>query len=461
MADNGGFGVFSLAGADASVNNPGVDSQGRALRQRRHHIKSRSGCVNCKSRKIKCDEQRPTCRNCSTKRLECDFDQSSGGRQLAPLPHHQRHRSSGSGATRKTLISPGTLEETPGPREIAPPAADLESLRLMYHFEHFTSGTLLFGPVLWRDQVMPLALEHEHLMHAILTLSASHLSYLQPRTMQHSRSAAVHLDRALSGFRLTLCGNNLARQHSDVTIACGFLLLHYAWSVPFFNVPNDSSPSIESDGLLWFASGLKSVILAVYEREPKDGVFHPYMKADHVRKFYSWSQKMDCVYSFEQNFLRQSPTRHPKPPECGYLQGCRFPNAGERLVPIFRTVDAVTRGKDVSNIMPSVLGYTLMWPSKAMLSFQDEVRNKDPAAMIIMLSFYASTLLLLSARAWWAHQRSKVMCESILAHLSQEQAGNWGQNVSKITEYFGFNRNHEGNWVVGSQSDQGSTALAF
>ncbi|KAI3324043.1 hypothetical protein HD806DRAFT_59082 [Xylariaceae sp. AK1471] len=54
MANSGGFGAFSLLPAiDGSVVNPGVDNQGRAVRQRRHHTKSRQGCTNCKSRKIK------------------------------------------------------------------------------------------------------------------------------------------------------------------------------------------------------------------------------------------------------------------------------------------------------------------------------------------------------------------------------------------------------------------------
>lgn len=35
---------------------------------------------------------------------------------------------------------------------------ELMSLRLMHHFEHFTSDTLLFGKPFWRDQILPLAL---------------------------------------------------------------------------------------------------------------------------------------------------------------------------------------------------------------------------------------------------------------------------------------------------------------
>ncbi|RYP15631.1 hypothetical protein DL765_005582 [Monosporascus sp. GIB2] len=291
---------------------------------------------------------------------------------------------------------------------------------------------------------------HEYLMHAVLTISASHLYYLQPQISRYAKATSMHLDRALSGFRSSLGGTNLPQQEVDVIIACGFILLHYAWSIPYFNVPNNASPSIESDGLMRFAAGVKAVILAVYEKEPRSGIFHAYLRADRVRQFYAWSAQECCSYDFERHFLRQTFTEASREvPEGDCLQReCGNANAAERLMPIFRAVDAITRGQDISNIIQAIVAYSLMWPSKAMQAFQDEVKDKYPGAMITMLSFYASSLLILSGRAWWAHHRSKAMCESLLAHLTQEKPGGWEQNVSKIIEYFGFNRNSDGNWEV-------------
>ncbi|KAI0377164.1 hypothetical protein F5Y04DRAFT_189623 [Hypomontagnella monticulosa] len=459
MSSSTGFGVFSLS-ADAPANDPGVDNHGRAIRRRRYHAKSRDGCLNCKSRKIKCDERRPTCRKCSTRGLRCDFDQSTGERELAVCRdgHNQASLLSNSGTggnvgTRRRIsgdASGGRLSPSIG--ELGVPALDLESLRLMHHFEHFTSGTLLFDEQLWRDQILPLALQNEYLMRAVLTVSASHLHYLQPHISRHSRVAAMHLDRSLSGFRESLNKLGLPQQNPDVIIACGFILLHYAWSIPFFNVPNDRSPDIESDGLLWFAGGVKTIILSVYKKdegEPVDGIFQSHITKNHSKRFYDWSDQADCSYDFEQNFLRQScPAREPVPDGC--LLGRGTVNAAERLVPIFRTVDALTRGQDISDIMSSVLAYTLMWPSKAMPNFLDSVRDGDIDAMVTMLSFYASSWKIMSERAWWAHHRPKVMCQAILEHLSRERPSEWDQNISKITEYFGFNKNCDGNWEIGN-----------
>lgn len=288
-------------------------------------------------------------------------------------------------------------------------------------------------------------------MHAVLTVSASHLHYLQPHTSRYSQVAAIHLDRSLSGFRESLNHIDLPHQNPDIIMACGFLLLHYAWSVPFFNVPNDRSPDIESDGLLWFAGGVKAVILAVYMKDgkPVDGIFQRHITTNHSRRFYEWSDQADCSYDFEQNFFHRSPPSRESSPD-GYLQDYATINAEERLVPIFHTADAVTRGQDISDLMPSVLAYTLMWPSKAMANFEHNVRDGNIDAMVTMLSFYASSWLVVSERAWWAYYRPKIMCKAILEHLSRERPSQWDHNIAKITEYFGFNRNCDGSWEIGS-----------
>lgn len=44
---------------------------------RRSHRKSRLGCLNCKRRRIKCDESRPQCTNCVRHSIACDYLQAS------------------------------------------------------------------------------------------------------------------------------------------------------------------------------------------------------------------------------------------------------------------------------------------------------------------------------------------------------------------------------------------------
>ncbi|KAL2813403.1 hypothetical protein BJX63DRAFT_443070 [Aspergillus granulosus] len=45
----------------------------QTTQSRKSHRKSRLGCGNCKRRKIKCDETRPTCGNCVRRTIPCDY----------------------------------------------------------------------------------------------------------------------------------------------------------------------------------------------------------------------------------------------------------------------------------------------------------------------------------------------------------------------------------------------------
>lgn len=45
----------------------------RPYHAKRPHKKSRNGCTNCKTRKVKCDEARPTCRSCRLRKQTCVY----------------------------------------------------------------------------------------------------------------------------------------------------------------------------------------------------------------------------------------------------------------------------------------------------------------------------------------------------------------------------------------------------
>ncbi|KAI1029242.1 hypothetical protein LB505_006265 [Fusarium chuoi] len=43
------------------------------VRQRRAHTRSRTGCSECRSRRVRCGEQRPTCENCVNSKRRCEY----------------------------------------------------------------------------------------------------------------------------------------------------------------------------------------------------------------------------------------------------------------------------------------------------------------------------------------------------------------------------------------------------
>ncbi|KAI1140821.1 hypothetical protein F5Y05DRAFT_288050 [Hypoxylon sp. FL0543] len=442
MSDGGVFGVLLLPNAGSSASDQPlatVDDQGRNVRQRRHHAKSRAGCVACKQRRVKCDEVRPTCGRCSSRNVQCRFGAVPDRRQqhyVAPQGSRQdqarprkRDADVGSVVRRKSY----SIAQNPGLGDI-----DMTALRLMHHYEHSTAATLLLGNSIWRDQILPLALQHEHLMSAVLLISATHLHYLQPAVAANARAAAHYLDLTLADFRASLEGP-LREQDPDVMISCAFILLHYTWATPFFAL-DEVEPNPGSDKLISFASGLKSVIQRANDIEGRPPIiFGPILEPETIRRFKDWVATVEYSYDFQEKFMLRSKAPvldGEEEEEC--WKGCGSVHAADRLVPIFQTIDVVARGEDVSWLKSDIQAYSLMWPAKSNKKFEDEVGANRADSLVVMLAFYACMAWLFADDVWWAERRSKVMLKAILAHLEKRAESEWKQCARRICEYFGF-----------------------
>ncbi|CAH0052333.1 unnamed protein product [Clonostachys solani] len=75
-------------------------------------------CINCRSRKKKCDKTLPSCGYCVRKRLQCAYSRHTAGRQDAPLSRTERN---GGIVPHQTGLSPfwGTVLSGPGNLEIS------------------------------------------------------------------------------------------------------------------------------------------------------------------------------------------------------------------------------------------------------------------------------------------------------------------------------------------------------
>ncbi|KAG8628707.1 hypothetical protein KVT40_002572 [Elsinoe batatas] len=206
----------------APTTEPETDNPSRPSKKRRFHNKSRSGCSNCKKRKVKCDETLPTCGNCRRFELGCRHarkaptehpDPTSTGTQAAvqsiqsspvssldPSPSitpRPRRR----GRPRKRLPS------TPPPAPLPAPSSALTSadtfsltdLHLLSHYHLSTAATLIPGsssppsPSSWPLQALHLSFPPsacDWLIHFPLSLSAFHLARLQTSPPLSSSSSS-------------------------------------------------------------------------------------------------------------------------------------------------------------------------------------------------------------------------------------------------------------------------------
>ncbi|KAJ6104102.1 hypothetical protein N7523_010422 [Penicillium sp. IBT 18751x] len=186
--------------------------------------KSRTGCRECKIRKVKCDEQRPICGSCSRLNKNCSF--------LITTPYLW-----GSGRDRQPQS--GTANSARKPRLDAreglskhvkdDPSFTLNDMRLLHHFISYTSATLSDRPEAqktWATTVVQIAFVHQFLLQGVLALAALHMASLNTSEKESlSILAASKQDAALQEFRPQL--EDITPQNCDAILAFSFLAEYY------------------------------------------------------------------------------------------------------------------------------------------------------------------------------------------------------------------------------------------
>ncbi|KAJ5499294.1 hypothetical protein N7453_008345 [Penicillium expansum] len=153
---------------------------------RRSHRKSRSGCLQCKKRKVKCDESQPNCRNCEKHGVVCSFATPSTSTVLStPQTDFAESPVSLSGPesigsrtvrapAQKSPALPSLSSLGPFPTTLA--VFDLE---LLHHWTTSTCYTLSRSPAvqsIWCHEAPRIGFSTPPVLHTLLAFSALHLA---------------------------------------------------------------------------------------------------------------------------------------------------------------------------------------------------------------------------------------------------------------------------------------------
>ncbi|KHJ33988.1 putative c6 zinc finger domain containing protein [Erysiphe necator] len=201
---------------------------------RRSHTKSRKGCDTCKRRHIRCDENFPQCRNCTKHNCRCPYMDVTGilppnlERSISPeradlkwtpkieeeIVHWQR-----------TGIFPfPDLLDFP---ETFPQHFSFEDLRLFYHIASISIELGQYNAnkfTLWTRQIplfLKIGINHGFVMHALLAIAATHLSWLTKCSLAASM-AYEHRGIAMTGLHEAI--GSFSRNNSDAILAASILL---------------------------------------------------------------------------------------------------------------------------------------------------------------------------------------------------------------------------------------------
>ncbi|KAL0941724.1 C6 zinc finger domain-containing protein [Colletotrichum truncatum] len=190
------------------------------------HKKSRNGCLRCKARRVKCDENRP-CHRCVAHGTHCSLLDPLPSATAPPTPPAS-YRSVGqhvpiqaslvmrepppppmTAAASDTSFTPTAVSTSPysgDPELDSRPAADaaadpldlsedwLQSLRLMHHYSTVTSNTLKDSCTeeLWKTAIPEMACSHKFLMHGLLAVAALHYAHVHPEERRKWDIISVH-----------------------------------------------------------------------------------------------------------------------------------------------------------------------------------------------------------------------------------------------------------------------------
>ncbi|CAI7666809.1 unnamed protein product [Penicillium manginii] len=213
---------------------------------RRTHTKSRKGCLECKRRHVKCDEDLPKCTLCKRRGLECSYPPSQGDHESSQGSPLERDDSEAGGR------APGDL----------PMPTRMLEMKLMHHYMTSTYQTLSqdgLSAYHLSISIPQMATEFPFLLDTILALSALHLASLEADNRLKWLDAAVrYQSQACAGLGKILPEITL-QQYEPAFVSSVFIIIFATGfhSISAENTPADPfSPVIEVRTLLNGASML-------------------------------------------------------------------------------------------------------------------------------------------------------------------------------------------------------------
>ncbi|UPK92901.1 hypothetical protein LCI18_003836 [Fusarium solani-melongenae] len=240
--------------------------------RRRPHRKSRTGCFECRRRRIKCGEERPACAACVRHNHPCVYPSTQ---QATPCPtpatDHPTVQSLDSEASLTSSLSVPLLAERDQIPFPSSPTFVLDDLALLHHYSLSTSLDIVKssgGDEYWQKIVPQVGFRHAFVMHGILGLAALHLAYRQCAERERLLLiAAHHHNMSLQGFQDNM--NHITDDNSDALFVCASMNIPHVFGMlgPLYDGPTAGRKS-RILGTEWIPMirGVGAVLKPVYER---------------------------------------------------------------------------------------------------------------------------------------------------------------------------------------------------
>ncbi|KAG8424484.1 hypothetical protein J3458_001271 [Metarhizium acridum] len=239
----------------------GVPSGGSHRGVKVSHKKSRYGCKRCRTRRVKCNEQKPVCDNCKRHRSECIYDRVPPLTTpvISPAPFRPESAEARVAAAIARNIENSHLSDPPESRE-----RRILETRLMYQYATSTGTTIAIDDKskgLYVNMVPRLALTSDALLYCMYSLAALHCKVVGDLMGLVSRDAhRKYLSMGLREHNLAIA--NISPETADAICltstllrVCSFILLQDRLRQPY-------TPPVE---WLMMNASTKAIVATAYE----------------------------------------------------------------------------------------------------------------------------------------------------------------------------------------------------
>ncbi|KAL2816186.1 hypothetical protein BDW59DRAFT_153409 [Aspergillus cavernicola] len=356
---------------------------------RRAHKKSRNGCLECKRRHVKCDEQRPICSNCTAAERICEY--STRIVNINPKPP----------------LTASTPIASPSPSAGSPSVAfdDLPVNMLHVELFHnlFTATYTTFDPngsLTWLPEVVSHTIKTPYLVNEMLAFSALHLSTTRPAQRDYYHYHAAQLQtQALAIFKET---------SPEVT---------QETCIPLFFFSSVLGIHMLCDTLIYRENDFDHFLTR----------FVHYLRLHHgVRAIISqaWSMLLDSILKPAFNSGIELYQSHgPLAPGCEKLQnliiaanlGTELTETYQRAIKSLQACINIANAEHVDHVAANAV---ITWPILVKLEFSDLLEQRRPEALVI-LAHYA-VLLHRYRDSWLFGDSGRFIIEEVTRYLGSE-----------------------------------------
>ncbi|KAI0906600.1 hypothetical protein F4823DRAFT_626952 [Ustulina deusta] len=375
----------------------------------RRHYKSRNGCLRCKQRRVKCDENRP-CAACVKHSVSCSLDVGVSAASSPASSTSMRPNPASDLSVEPCVASPSLLTSDSvsylskasannNSRQRSPWVTDLE---LMHHWSTVTCFTLPRGEELghiWQVECVRLALTDEPSMHQILAISAFHMAYLQPSHRRlYLMLASQHHGHALQGLRAKFT-HEVTPESSHSTFAAAALLIIGAFATFAVNAENEENTTPGLQDMLDMFGLIRgmNVVLEAWTHTLLQGQFTDlFTDYESSRPMIFLEAICEKLRNMKENTEDDQPTPVVSREITNFIDSIKFSIRSARFPEI---------------------RLAMTWPIKAHPDFLALLHQKDEKAMAV-LAYYCAILHEAQPYAWYCTRWGSNVARDIKSMIS-------------------------------------------